>query len=78
MTDQEYILCTWRKRLWPAKVKQCCDIFSQLCCVFRISVSCADVEPLKEEHIVNIASNLGEEMSQYLLPCIYSECNHTQ
>lgn len=36
-------------------------------------MSCADAEPLKEEHIVNIASNLGEEMSQYLLPCIYSE-----
>ncbi|KAM6396009.1 PWWP domain-containing DNA repair factor 3A [Rhynochetos jubatus] len=24
MRDQEYVLCTWKKRLWPAKVKQIC------------------------------------------------------
>lgn len=36
--------------------------FRQLCCIFRISVNCADAVPLKEECIENIASNLGEEM----------------
>lgn len=42
--------------------------------IFRISVSCGDAVPLKEESIENIASSLGEEMSKCLLPCVYSEC----
>uniref|UniRef100_A0A8C0EY48 Uncharacterized protein n=1 Tax=Bubo bubo TaxID=30461 RepID=A0A8C0EY48_BUBBB len=68
MADQEYVLCMWNKRLWPAKVKQI-----QLCCIFRISVNGADAVPLMEECIEEIASNLGEEMAKHLLPCIYSE-----
>lgn len=37
-------------------------------------MNCADAVPLKKECIENIASNLGEDMSKHLLPCIYSEC----
>ncbi|XP_005141307.2 PWWP domain-containing DNA repair factor 3A isoform X2 [Melopsittacus undulatus] len=67
MTDQEYILCTWRKRLWPAKVLRKTGVSKGISLEVeilglneQISVSCADVEPLKEEHIVNIASNLDQ------------------
>ncbi|XP_065555917.1 PWWP domain-containing DNA repair factor 3A isoform X2 [Lathamus discolor] len=67
MADQEYILCTWRKRLWPAKVLRKTGVAREISLEVeilglkeQISVSCADAEPLKEEHIVNIASNLDQ------------------
>ncbi|NXJ85974.1 MUM1 protein, partial [Trogon melanurus] len=75
MADQDYVLCRWRKRLWPAKVKQMREggkicghdlkigEMGQLCCIFRVCVKRADALPLREEHIENIASNLGEEMT---------------
>lgn len=67
MTDQEYILCTWKKRLWPAKVLRKTGVAKEISLEVeilglkeQISVSCADAETLKEEHIVNIASNLDQ------------------
>uniref|UniRef100_A0A8C3KFR3 Uncharacterized protein n=1 Tax=Calidris pygmaea TaxID=425635 RepID=A0A8C3KFR3_9CHAR len=71
MTDQEYVLCMWKKRLWPAKVNLVAFIDSVF---FRISVSRADAVPLKEECIENIASSLGEEIVKHLLPCVCSGC----
>ncbi|KFQ43395.1 PWWP domain-containing protein MUM1 [Nestor notabilis] len=70
MTDQEYILCTWKKRLWPAKVLRKTGATKAVSLEVeilglkeQISVSCAHAEPLKEEHIVNIASNLDQRNS---------------
>ncbi|XP_062488759.1 PWWP domain-containing DNA repair factor 3A [Pezoporus occidentalis] len=67
MTDHEYVLCTWKKRLWPAKVLRKAGVAREISLEVeilglkeQISVSCADAEPLKEEHIVNIASNLDQ------------------
>ncbi|KAM4657494.1 PWWP domain-containing DNA repair factor 3A isoform 1-T3 [Amazona ochrocephala] len=67
MTDQEYILCTWKKRLWPAKVLRKTGVAKEISLEVeilglkeQISVSCADAEPLKEERIVSIASNLDQ------------------
>ncbi|KAM6231631.1 PWWP domain-containing DNA repair factor 3A isoform 1-T3 [Spheniscus humboldti] len=75
MTDQEYVLCMWKKRLWPAKVlcktgvagetsvtnaKETSFTVEILGLKEQIRVSCADAVPLKEEHIENIASNLDQ------------------
>ncbi|XP_009882849.1 PREDICTED: PWWP domain-containing protein MUM1 [Charadrius vociferus] len=75
MTDQEYVLCTWKKRLWPAKVlcktgvagetpvndaKETSLKVEILGLKEQISVSCADAVPLKEECIENIASSLDQ------------------
>ncbi|KFW70526.1 PWWP domain-containing protein MUM1 [Pygoscelis adeliae] len=75
MTDQEYVLCTWKKRLWPAKVlcktgvagetsvtnaKETSFTVEILGLKEQIRVNCADAVPLKEEHIENIASNLDQ------------------
>ncbi|KAM8986886.1 PWWP domain-containing DNA repair factor 3A isoform 2-T2 [Ara ararauna] len=67
MTDQEYILCTWKKRLWPAKVLCKTGVAKEISLQVeilglkeQISVSGTDAEPLKEERIVNIASNLDQ------------------
>ncbi|KAM6189397.1 PWWP domain-containing DNA repair factor 3A [Sarcoramphus papa] len=75
MTDQEYVLCTWKKRLWPAKVlcetgvagktsvtnaKETSFKVEILGLKEQISVNCADAVPLKEECIENIASNLDQ------------------
>ncbi|NXH65982.1 MUM1 protein, partial [Hydrobates tethys] len=75
MTDQEYVLCTWKKRLWPAKVlcktgvagetsvtnaKEASFEVEILGLKEQICVNCADVVPLKEECIENIASNLDQ------------------
>ncbi|XP_014811061.1 PREDICTED: PWWP domain-containing protein MUM1 isoform X2 [Calidris pugnax] len=75
MTDQEYVLCTWKKRLWPAKVlcktgaggktsiknaKETSFKVEILGLKKQISVSRADAVPLKEECIENIASSLDQ------------------
>ncbi|XP_068775752.1 PWWP domain-containing DNA repair factor 3A isoform X2 [Struthio camelus] len=75
MTDQEYVLCKWKKRLWPAKIlsktgaprkpsvtnaKETSFKVEILGLEEQIRVNCADTEPLKEEHIQNIASNLDQ------------------
>uniref|UniRef100_A0A8D2PSI6 PWWP domain-containing protein n=1 Tax=Zosterops lateralis melanops TaxID=1220523 RepID=A0A8D2PSI6_ZOSLA len=63
MTDQELVLCKWKRRLWPAKVRRNEEMFpvpvTFLCS--RVSVSSANVVPLTEERIKAIASTLGEE-----------------
>ncbi|NXJ35795.1 MUM1 protein, partial [Ciconia maguari] len=75
MTDQEYILCMWKKRLWPAKIlrktgaagktsvakaKETSFQVEILGLKEQICVNCADAVPLKEERIENIASNLDQ------------------
>ncbi|XP_062452346.1 PWWP domain-containing DNA repair factor 3A isoform X2 [Rhea pennata] len=75
MTDQEYVLCKWKKRLWPAKILSKTEVPGKpsptnvketsfkveiLGLEEQISVNCADTEPLKEECIQNIASNLDQ------------------
>ncbi|XP_054254635.1 PWWP domain-containing DNA repair factor 3A [Indicator indicator] len=75
MTDQEYVLCTWKKRLWPAKVLCKSGLAGQrsisdgtetsfeveiLGLKEQVSVSCANTVPLKEESIESIASSLDE------------------
>ncbi|XP_067168724.1 PWWP domain-containing DNA repair factor 3A isoform X2 [Apteryx mantelli] len=75
MTDQEYVLCKWKKRLWPAKIlsktgvpgkpsvtnaKEISFKVEILGLEEQASVNCADTEPLKEECIQNIASNLDQ------------------
>ncbi|XP_052657439.1 PWWP domain-containing DNA repair factor 3A [Harpia harpyja] len=75
MTDQEYVLCMWKKRLWPAKVlcktrvagktsvtdaKETSFKVEILGLKEEISVNCADAVPLKKECIENIASNLDQ------------------
>ncbi|KAM9265608.1 PWWP domain-containing DNA repair factor 3A isoform 2-T5 [Morus bassanus] len=75
MTDQEYVLCMWKKRLWPAKVlcktgvagktsvagaKETSFKVEILGLKEQICVNCADAVPLKEECIENIASTLEQ------------------
>ncbi|KFZ50361.1 PWWP domain-containing protein MUM1 [Antrostomus carolinensis] len=75
MTDQEYVLCTWKKRLWPAKVlcktgvvggtsaanaKETSFKVEIIGLEEQVSVDPADALPLKEENIENIASNLDQ------------------
>ncbi|XP_035752456.1 PWWP domain-containing DNA repair factor 3A [Egretta garzetta] len=76
MTDQEYVLCMWKKRLWPAKVL-CKTRVTGRACVTKakeasfeveilglqkqICVKRADAVPLKEERIEDIASNLDQK-----------------
>ncbi|NWX06206.1 MUM1 protein, partial [Caloenas nicobarica] len=74
MTDQEYILCTWKKRLWPAKVLCKSGVAGKtsnakektsfeveiLGLEKQIRVSCSDALPLKEDHIESIASGLAQ------------------
>ncbi|XP_075632483.1 PWWP domain-containing DNA repair factor 3A [Balearica regulorum gibbericeps] len=75
MTDQEYVLCMWKKRLWPAKVLCKTGVAREtsvtnakdtslkveiLGLKKQISVNCADAVPLKEECIENIVSNLDQ------------------
>ncbi|XP_072701339.1 PWWP domain-containing DNA repair factor 3A [Ciconia boyciana] len=75
MTDQEYVLCMWKKRLWPAKIlrktgaagktsvakaKETSFQVEILGLKEQICVNCADAVPLKEERIENIASNLDQ------------------
>ncbi|KAM6040260.1 PWWP domain-containing DNA repair factor 3A isoform 1-T2 [Theristicus caerulescens] len=75
MTDQEYVLCMWKKRLWPAKVlcktgvagktsvtdaKETSFKVEIVGLKEQVCVNCADAVPLKEECIENIASNLDQ------------------
>ncbi|XP_049664403.1 PWWP domain-containing DNA repair factor 3A [Accipiter gentilis] len=75
MTDQEYVLCMWNKRLWPAKVlcktgfagkisltnaKETSLKVEILGLKEEINVKGADAVPLKKECIENIASNLDQ------------------
>ncbi|NXO02356.1 MUM1 protein, partial [Rhinopomastus cyanomelas] len=72
MAEQEYVLCAWNKRLWPAKVKSGVagttpapnaketlevEIIGMK---KQISTSRADVLPLKEELIEKIAVSLDQ------------------
>ncbi|NXS91930.1 MUM1 protein, partial [Jacana jacana] len=75
MTDEEYVLCTWKKRLWPAKVlcktgvggkasvkkaKKTSFKVEILGLKKQISVSRAAAVPLKEERIEDITSSLEQ------------------
>lgn len=75
MTDQEYVLCMWKERLWPAKVlcktgvagktsvtnaKKTSFKVEILGLEEQICVKRADTVPLQEECIENIASTLGQ------------------
>ncbi|XP_009578506.1 PREDICTED: PWWP domain-containing protein MUM1 [Fulmarus glacialis] len=75
MTDQEYILCMWKERLWPAKVlcktgvarktsvtnaKKTSFKVEILGLKEQICVNRADTIPLQEECIENIASTLDQ------------------
>ncbi|XP_043391760.1 PWWP domain-containing DNA repair factor 3A isoform X5 [Chelonia mydas] len=82
MTDQEYILCKWKNRLWPAKVlykirtSRRPIVSKAKAASFKVeilgleeqtNVNCTDTEPLKEERIKVIASELGLESSDLSL-----------
>ncbi|XP_066492438.1 PWWP domain-containing DNA repair factor 3A isoform X2 [Tiliqua scincoides] len=73
MTEAEYILCKWRKRLWPAKVlprsrtsrrqlvpsDKAASLQVEIICLNKQAiVRRADTEPLKKERIEDIASKL--------------------
>ncbi|XP_064030883.1 PWWP domain-containing DNA repair factor 3A [Pogoniulus pusillus] len=75
MTEQEYVLCTWKKRLWPAKVlcksgaagkgstrdgRKTSFEVEILGLEEQVSVSRAKAVPLKEESIESIASSLEQ------------------
>lgn len=76
MTDQEFILCKWKRRLWPAKVlckpggagsspvaatKRMGFKAEILGLEKQVSVSSANVVPLTEERIKAIASTLEQK-----------------
>ncbi|NXH25495.1 MUM1 protein, partial [Myiagra hebetior] len=76
MTDQEFVLCKWKRRLWPAKVlcKPGVAGSSPVAATKRmgfkaeilglqkqVSVSSANVVPLTEEQIKAIASTLEQK-----------------
>ncbi|NXR87562.1 MUM1 protein, partial [Hypocryptadius cinnamomeus] len=78
MTDQEFILCKWKRRLWPAKVlckpgvagsspvantKRMGLKAEILGLEKQVSVSSANVVPLTEERIKAIASTLEQKKS---------------
>ncbi|KAL9824064.1 PWWP domain-containing DNA repair factor 3A [Geothlypis trichas] len=76
MTDQEFVLCKWKRRLWPAKVlckpgvagsspvgttKRMGFKAEILGLEKQVSVSSANVVPLTEERIKAIASTLEQK-----------------
>ncbi|OWK50397.1 PWWP domain-containing DNA repair factor 3A [Lonchura striata] len=78
MTDQEFVLCKWKRRLWPAKVlckpgvagsspvaatKKMGFKAEILGLEKQVSVSSANVVPLTEEQIKAIASTLEQKTS---------------
>ncbi|XP_039942746.1 PWWP domain-containing DNA repair factor 3A [Hirundo rustica] len=78
MTDQEFILCKWKRRLWPAKVlckpgaagsspeaatKRMGFKAEILGLEKQVSVSSANAVPLTEERIKAIASTLEQKKS---------------
>ncbi|KFO93104.1 PWWP domain-containing protein MUM1, partial [Buceros rhinoceros silvestris] len=75
MMEQEFVLCTWKKRLWPAKVLRNAGAAGTTSVTSteepsleveilgleeQVQVQRADVELLKEEHIENIVSGLDQ------------------
>ncbi|XP_071583753.1 PWWP domain-containing DNA repair factor 3A isoform X2 [Heliangelus exortis] len=75
MTDQEYVLCSWKERLWPAKVlcktgaagktsvtnlKETSLEVEILGLKEQVRVSCAGAFPLQEERIETIAAKLDQ------------------
>uniref|UniRef100_A0A9L0JM95 PWWP domain containing 3A, DNA repair factor n=1 Tax=Equus asinus TaxID=9793 RepID=A0A9L0JM95_EQUAS len=73
MTDAKYVLCRWKKRLWPAKVlarpeastknKRKKEFFLNVEIISldkKIRVKSTRVKILKKFHIEDIASSLGE------------------
>ncbi|NWT94852.1 MUM1 protein, partial [Urocynchramus pylzowi] len=78
MTDQEFVLCKWKRRLWPAKVlckpgvagsspvattKRMGFKAEILGLEKQVSVSSANLVPLTEERIKAIASTLEQKKS---------------
>nr|XP_006125025.1 PWWP domain-containing protein MUM1 [Pelodiscus sinensis] len=76
MTDQEYILCKWKNRLWPAKVLSKIRtsrkpvVSKAKAASFKVeilgleeqtNVNSTDTEPLEKEHIQRIASELDQK-----------------
>ncbi|XP_021561039.1 PWWP domain-containing DNA repair factor 3A isoform X1 [Neomonachus schauinslandi] len=74
MTDAQYVLCRWEKRLWPAKVlartetstkkKRKKEFFLSVQILSldeKIEVRSAEVEILKTAHIERIASSLASQ-----------------
>ncbi|XP_026336685.1 PWWP domain-containing DNA repair factor 3A isoform X2 [Ursus maritimus] len=74
MTDAQYVLCRWEKRLWPAKVLARTEMSTKnkrkkefflsvqiLSLDEKIEVRSTDVETLKTAHIERIASSLASE-----------------
>uniref|UniRef100_A0A9L0TUP3 PWWP domain containing 3A, DNA repair factor n=1 Tax=Equus caballus TaxID=9796 RepID=A0A9L0TUP3_HORSE len=72
MTDAKYVLCRWKKRLWPAKVlarpeastknKRKKEFFLNVEIISldkKIRVKSTRVKILKKFHIEDIASSLG-------------------
>ncbi|XP_019393832.1 PREDICTED: PWWP domain-containing protein MUM1 isoform X2 [Crocodylus porosus] len=71
MTDPEYVLCRWKKRLWPAKVlskivpstrsgKTASFDVEILGVGVQTKITCTDPEPLERERIQIIGSELGD------------------
>ncbi|XP_019369105.1 PREDICTED: PWWP domain-containing protein MUM1 isoform X2 [Gavialis gangeticus] len=71
MTDPEYVLCRWKKRLWPAKVlsKIVTSTRSGKTASFNVEIlgvkeqtkiTCTDPEPLERERIQIIVSELRD------------------
>ncbi|XP_054837069.1 PWWP domain-containing DNA repair factor 3A isoform X3 [Eublepharis macularius] len=80
MNEGEYVLCKWKKRLWPAKIlsRSCASRKRQApkdAATFflveilgpdkQAKVRHADVEPLKEESIGSIASKLAQNTKSH-------------
>ncbi|XP_027437875.1 PWWP domain-containing DNA repair factor 3A isoform X2 [Zalophus californianus] len=74
MTDVQYVLCRWEKRLWPAKVLARTEMSTKnkrkkefflsvqiLSLDEKIEVRSTDVEILKTAHIERIASSLASQ-----------------
>ncbi|KAM9215309.1 PWWP domain-containing DNA repair factor 3A [Leptosomus discolor] len=76
MTDPEYVLCLWKKRLWPAKVLCKTGVAGETSATDakgtsfgveilglkeQVSVSCADAVPLTEERVESIAGGLDQK-----------------
>ncbi|NWU91376.1 MUM1 protein, partial [Upupa epops] len=76
MAEQEYVLCTWKQRPWPAKVEQTRAAGTTpapnaketleveiVGLKEHVTTSRADVVPLREEHIEEIAVSLADRRS---------------
>ncbi|XP_009074923.1 PREDICTED: PWWP domain-containing protein MUM1 [Acanthisitta chloris] len=76
MTDQEFVLCKWRKRLWPARILSRPGASRKIAAETKkepglkaeilglenqVSVSCVGCVPLTEERIEDIAASLEQK-----------------